>query len=167
MKFVAKLWEMVSNPDIDHLICWSDKGDSFIILNVIEFSKSVLPNYYTHDNMSSFVRQLNMYGFHKTTNIEAHLAAQRAEVEFAHPYFERDQDHLLKLINRKREVSLATRGLNQIVQEDLDEKLQSIRHDISQLLKEVENLKNTQKQQQMVIDKLIQFLAESNQPMIV
>ena len=60
--------------------------------------------------MASFVRQLNMYDFHKVMNVEAGgLRGERDEVEFAHPYFERGQDHLLEQIKRK--VSLATRGI--------------------------------------------------------
>ena len=61
--------------------------------------------------MASFVRQLNMYDFHKVMNVEAGgLRGERDEVEFAHPYFERGQDHLLEQIKRK--VSLTTRGVN-------------------------------------------------------
>ena len=98
----------------DHLICWSDEGKSFIIRDQTEFAKSLLPYYYKHSNMASFVRQLNMYDFHKVMNVEAGgLRGERDEVEFAHPYFERGQDHLLEQIKRK--VSLSTRGGGQLV----------------------------------------------------
>ena len=161
----------------DHLICWSVEGKSFIIKNQTEFAKSLLPHYYKHANMASFVRQLNMYDFHKVMNVEVGgLKAEREEVEFAHPYFERGQEHLLEQIKRK--VSLATRGLNQIVpvntekvsevftevgnikhrQEDLDEKLQYMRHENSELWKEVENLRDKHSRQQRIVNKLIQFL---------
>jgi len=175
--FLAKLWKMVNNPDIDHLICWSEEGKSFIIRNQTEFAKLMLPHYYKHANMASFVRQLNMYDFHKVMNVEVGgLKAEREEVEFAHPYFERGQEHLLDQIKRK--VSLATRGGNQIVpvntekvsevftevgmlknrQEDLDEKLQYMRHENSELWKEVENLRDKHSRQQRIVNKLIQFL---------
>jgi len=136
----------------------------------------MLPHYYKHANMASFVRQLNMYDFHKVMNVEVGgLKAEREEVEFAHPYFERGQEHLLEQIKRK--VSLATRN-TQIVpvntekvsevftevgmlknrQEDLDEKLQYMRHENSELWKEVENLRDKHSRQQRIVNKLIQFL---------
>ena len=79
--FLAKLLKMVDNPETDALIGWSDEGTSFLIRsdfslhiwllialqcrNHFEFTKQMLPYYYKHSNMASFVRQLNMYGFHK------------------------------------------------------------------------------------------------------
>ena len=118
-----------------------------------------------------------MYDFHKVMNVEAGgLRGERDEVEFAHPYFERGQEHLLDQIKRK--VSLNTRGSNQIVpvntekvtevlsdvsilknrQEDLDEKLQYMRNENSELWKEVENLRTKHERQQRIVNKLIQFL---------
>ena len=69
--FLAKLWKMVDDPDTDHLIAWGDFGNTFVIHNQAEFSQSLLPYYYKHSNMASFVRQLNMYGFHKKLSVEA------------------------------------------------------------------------------------------------
>ena len=89
--FLAKLWKMVDNPDtgnnknclfmffimftfhitLDSLISWTEGGNSFIIKNQSEFTKSMLPYYYKHSNMASFIRQLNMYGFHKVMIVES------------------------------------------------------------------------------------------------
>src|SRR5438128_1229542 len=61
--FVSKLFQMVNDAP-NGLIHWSTTGTAFIVTNPEEFSKFVLPHFFKHNNFSSFVRQLNMYGFH-------------------------------------------------------------------------------------------------------
>ncbi|XP_016394573.1 heat shock factor protein 1 [Sinocyclocheilus rhinocerous] len=58
--FVSKLWTLVEAPSTNDLICWSQDGCSFLVQDEQQFSKEVLPLYFKHSNMTSFVRQLNM-----------------------------------------------------------------------------------------------------------
>ncbi|KAH3674184.1 hypothetical protein WICMUC_003426 [Wickerhamomyces mucosus] len=64
--FVHKLYSMLQDESISHLIWWSRPSDPnvFAINPGSEFSQ-VLTTYFKHGNVSSFVRQLHMYGFHK------------------------------------------------------------------------------------------------------
>lgn len=66
--FVTKLYRMVSEGT-SNLIKWSQDGNSFIVTNPEEFARQVLPAFFKHNNFSSFVRQLNMYGFHKVPHL--------------------------------------------------------------------------------------------------
>ncbi|KYG41680.1 hypothetical protein M433DRAFT_461248 [Acidomyces richmondensis BFW] len=59
---------MLEDQSIQHLISWSTTNDSFVMSPSTEFSK-VLASYFKHTNISSFVRQLNMYGFHKVSDV--------------------------------------------------------------------------------------------------
>ncbi|KAI5287685.1 hypothetical protein KEM52_001461, partial [Ascosphaera acerosa] len=59
---------MLQDPSIQHLITWSSSNESFLMNPSSEFSK-VLSQYFKHTNISSFVRQLNMYGFHKVSDV--------------------------------------------------------------------------------------------------
>lgn len=63
--FLNKLYELVSDTFTDDLVSWEKNGQSFIVHKPTEFSFVVLPHYFKHNNFSSFIRQLNQYGFHK------------------------------------------------------------------------------------------------------
>ena len=65
-----------------------------IVLQIEQFSKTVLPKYFKHSNFQSFVRQLNMYDFRKTVQDPSHG-------EFQHPHFQRNKPELLAKIKRK------------------------------------------------------------------
>ncbi|KAI5456348.1 HSF-type DNA-binding-domain-containing protein [Mariannaea sp. PMI_226] len=66
--FIHKLYNMLEDPNIQHLISWSASAESFVMSPSADFSK-VLSQYFKHTNISSFVRQLNMYGFHKERDV--------------------------------------------------------------------------------------------------
>ncbi|KAM4059252.1 HSF-type DNA-binding domain-containing protein [Hirsutella rhossiliensis] len=66
--FIHKLYNMLEDSSIQHLISWSANAESFVMSPSADFSK-VLSQYFKHTNISSFVRQLNMYGFHKERDV--------------------------------------------------------------------------------------------------
>ncbi|CAI4218103.1 unnamed protein product [Parascedosporium putredinis] len=68
--FIHKLYNMLEDQSIQHLISWSPSAESFVMSPTADFSK-VLAQYFKHTNISSFVRQLNMYGFHKAEQPKA------------------------------------------------------------------------------------------------
>nr|CAD7204702.1 unnamed protein product [Timema douglasi] len=79
-----------------------ESGSSFVIRNQANFSRQLLPLYYKHNNMASFIRQLNMYGFHKVVSIEGGgLKVDKDEMEFAHQFFLMGRPYLLENIKRK------------------------------------------------------------------
>ncbi|KAI9453350.1 hypothetical protein F5148DRAFT_478887 [Russula earlei] len=102
--FVQKLYELVNAPSTDELIRWSDTGDSFFVFEHERFANDVLPRFFKHRNFSSFVRQLNMYGFHKIPHLQQGVLKSDNETEFwnfEHPNFHRGQPDLLCLVTRK------------------------------------------------------------------
>ena len=89
------------------LIRWSDSGDSFIVLDEDEFAKTLIPELFKHNNYASFVRQLNMYGFHKKVGLSDNSmrASERKNKnpsEYSNPYFKRGRPNLLWLIHKPK-----------------------------------------------------------------
>lgn len=81
--FIHKLYNMLEDPNIQHLISWSATADSFVMSPSPDFSK-VLSQYFKHTNISSFVRQLNMYGFHKERDVFHTGSPESTLWEFKH-----------------------------------------------------------------------------------
>ncbi|KAJ7098147.1 hypothetical protein B0H15DRAFT_772442, partial [Mycena belliarum] len=108
--FLNKLYEMVNDEKTNHLIEWSTSGDSFFVFDQERFSREVLPHWFKHQNFASFVRQLNMYGFHKIPHLQQGVLKSEAESDhwnFYQQNFLRDQPDLLCLIQRKKAANAA------------------------------------------------------------
>jgi len=94
-RFLLQLYKILEEDKYKDIIHWGENGKYFEIVNVHDFTEKILPQYYNHNNYSSFVRQLNMYDFHKKkTNSEEHA--------FQHSRFIKEQKDLIKTILRKR-----------------------------------------------------------------
>jgi len=91
--FLSKTFEIFSNEENSDICGFGDSGNSIVIRKVPEFC-SILPQHFKHENLQSFVRQLNMYDFHKT-------AQDTNNLEFQHTYFRKGRADLLHLIRRK------------------------------------------------------------------
>ncbi|KAM3132155.1 Heat shock factor protein 4 [Paramecium bursaria] len=92
--FLQKTYDILENTQLENIVSWNEDGTGFLVKNVLAFQDQVLPMYFKHRNFASFVRQMNMYGFHKSRS-------DYKENEFVHPYFKKDQRQLLKKIKRK------------------------------------------------------------------
>uniref|UniRef100_A0ACD5XM26 Uncharacterized protein n=1 Tax=Avena sativa TaxID=4498 RepID=A0ACD5XM26_AVESA len=91
--FLTKTHQMVEERGTDEVISWGEQGRSFVVWKPVELARDLLPLHFKHCNFSSFVRQLNTYGFRKVVP---------DRWEFANENFRRGEQSLLTGIRRRK-----------------------------------------------------------------
>lgn len=102
--FPAKLFAILSRPDLSDIISWMPHGRSWKVHKPREFEVKVIPLYFDHAKFSSFIRQANGWGFKRVTTKGTDRNSHY------HELFLRGIPHLIKFM--KRPVS----GMNAINQ---------------------------------------------------
>lgn len=77
---------MLENPVFKETVSWDSSGTSFLIKDINDFTKIILPQHFKHCNFASFVRQLNKYDFHKIRNNKQDQVKNRLNPSFP-PFF--------------------------------------------------------------------------------
>ncbi|XP_064640892.1 heat shock factor protein 1-like isoform X3 [Lineus longissimus] len=173
--FLNKLWTLVEDPSTNNLIYWDPNGLSFHVVDQARFAKEVLPLFFKHSNIASFIRQLNMYGFRKIMTIDqGGLKTEKDSMQFQHPYFIRGKDHLLEMIKRKvsanpkqEDYKFRTEDVSKVLldvnhmkgkQDHIDSRLETLKRENEALWSEISDLRQKHGKQQQIVNKLIQFL---------
>eukprot|EP00591_Stephanopyxis_turris_P000016 CAMPEP_0195517422 /NCGR_PEP_ID=MMETSP0794_2-20130614/10773_1 /TAXON_ID=515487 /ORGANISM="Stephanopyxis turris, Strain CCMP 815" /LENGTH=467 /DNA_ID=CAMNT_0040646233 /DNA_START=22 /DNA_END=1425 /DNA_ORIENTATION=+ len=106
--FLRKTFHMINTCDTS-IATWSKDGYTFEIKDVDTFSSKIIPQYFSHNKFSSFVRQLNFYGFRKVKADRIRKPAEN-DVEskywrFRHEHFKKDRPDLLVKIRKGNQVA--------------------------------------------------------------
>ncbi|XP_042058400.1 heat stress transcription factor B-2a-like [Salvia splendens] len=104
--FLIKTYQLVDDRDVDGIISWNADGSAFIVWNPADFARDLLPKYFKHNNFSSFVRQLNTYGFRKVVP---------DRWEFSNECFRRGEKQLLRDIQRRKMAAKISTSEEQVI----------------------------------------------------
>jgi hypothetical protein len=93
--FPAKMHAILSDKEISSVIEWCPHGRAWRILKPRIFEIHVLPKYFDHSKLSSFVRQANGWGFRRLTQGYDRNA-------YYHEWFLRGKPELVKQMKRPK-----------------------------------------------------------------
>ncbi|CAN8313942.1 unnamed protein product [Cochlearia groenlandica] len=162
--FLSKTYDMVEDPSTDSIVSWSGNSNSFVVWDPPEFARDLLPKNFKHNNFSSFVRQLNTYGFRKV---------DPDRWEFSNEGFLRGQKHLLKTITRRKPAhgnqqsqqsnvqSSSVSACVEVCKFGLEEEVERLKRDKNVLMQELVRLR----QQQQSTDNQLQTMVQRLQGM--
>ncbi|XP_031253499.1 heat stress transcription factor B-3 [Pistacia vera] len=91
--FLLKTYMLIEDPATDDVVSWNGDGTGFVVWQPAEFARDLLPTLFKHSNFSSFVRQLNTYGFRKVAT---------GRWEFCNDMFRKGERELLCNIRRRK-----------------------------------------------------------------
>ncbi|KAJ8754197.1 hypothetical protein K2173_002097 [Erythroxylum novogranatense] len=157
--FLSKTFDLVDDRSLDPIISWGAKGASFVVWDPVEFSRIVLPRNFKHNNFSSFVRQLNTYGFRKVNT---------DRWEFANEAFRRGEKHLLRNIQRRKsphsqQIGIYTGSSTESGRAGLESDVDKLMKDMSVMMNGVEELQQQQCGTVHLMETVNQRLQETEQ----
>jgi len=113
--FLRKTYHMIDTCDTT-IASWSEDGETFIVKQPETFSSKIIPQFFKHSKFSSFVRQLNFYGFRKIKFSDSIKIDEKLEREtkdywrFRHECFRKGREDLLAGIKRSNSNQTERKG---------------------------------------------------------
>ena len=100
MLFPEKLHQLLSLPESEvdpGIISWASHGRCFLVHHPREFTRELMPKYFSHNAITSFQRQLNLYGFKRITK-----SGSKDQGAYYHELFLRGRPALCRRMRRQK-----------------------------------------------------------------
>mmetsp|Transcript_21671 Transcript_21671/g.26838 ORF Transcript_21671/g.26838 Transcript_21671/m.26838 type:complete len:416 (-) Transcript_21671:291-1538(-) len=133
--FLRKTYVMIDTCNAD-IAQWSEDGKSFVIKDPKTFTSKVIPQFFKHKNLQSFVRQLNFYGFRKIKETRQNCSPnQQKSMRFRHHNFVRDRPDLVSGIRGTRRNNVPTADHKEVtsLKTEIDDLKMSVKNAASQI----------------------------------
>ena len=103
--FLQKLYNILQDEKNNDIIRWNSEGNGFRLIDYKRFVKELLSKNFKTEVFSSFIRQLNLYDFHKIKSKDSNNKLINGNTntfyEFTNVNFLKDQPEKINLIKRK------------------------------------------------------------------
>jgi osomolarity two-component system response regulator SKN7 len=171
-EFVRKLYRMLEDPTHQDVARWGKDGDTFVVEDGERFTRSILPKHFKHSNMSSFIRQLNKYDFHKVKP-SSDSETMGNVLEFKHPYFRVDSKDDLDNIRRKAPAprkapateDYSTQHHMSVISEQLTAQAQQVQH-LQELYAEVSQTNKVLVNEVLTLNKMLHAQRQAQYEML-
>lgn len=155
--FLRKTYHMIDTCD-SNVASWSNDGLSFVVKDPEIFAMKIIPQFFKHNNFSSFVRQLNFYGFRKVRSDQIKISTDQKEEDkywrFRHEKFVRGQPNWLVEI---RKPSTTTAPSSQEVE--------TLKNEVKNLKSEMADMSSNMKQLSGLVRSLVDLQQQQQQQM--
>jgi len=107
-RFIQILWRLLNSTnckDLSHIHFDIEDSNAFVITNERKFTHTVLPKFYKLNRFDAFVRQLEAYGFLRSS-------VGTDVIKYRHKFFCKDKPHLLTKIEKTATSSIRSSSTN-------------------------------------------------------
>lgn len=151
-KFIRRLYKEALDPT-NNYVEWSSDGEKIRIIDKEKFIKHTLPKLSKTKEYSTFVRQLNIYGFIKLKN------DKNDEIEeYYNCFFKRDEPQLMTYIKRLKKIEKTEASHN--YPPCLENSITYLSNSNFRLSAEVAELKEKVEKQERTINGLLEILGK-------
>lgn len=155
--FLRKTYHMIDTCSTS-IGSWAEDGETFVIKDPDTFAKEIIPQFFKHNNFSSFVRQLNFYGFRKIKNDPIKISDVKNEAESKYWRFRHE-----KFIQGRPDLLIEIRKTNQNQNFDQEE-VNKLKDEVCQLTDVIQTMRVEMDALTTLVKDMSQKLANKDLP---